>query len=60
MGRFSLPTTQETDIEASGVTPTDDRESAILATLPASNYTSIVRGKNDTPGVGLVDAYNLN
>ena len=37
-------------------------ESAIVATLPANNsaYTAIVRGKNDTTGVGLVEVYDLD
>jgi hypothetical protein len=37
-------------------------ESAIVATLPASNsaYTAIVRGVNNTTGVGLVEAYDLD
>jgi hypothetical protein len=40
--------------------PTDSRESAIIASLPAGNYTAIVRGKNGTTGVGLVEAYRLH
>ena len=52
--------TQQTDIEATGVPPTDDRESAIVASLQSGSYTAIVRGKNDTTGVGLVEVYNLN
>jgi hypothetical protein len=49
-----------TEIEASGLAPTDDRESAILLTLPAGNYTSIVRGVNRTTGIALAEAYKLN
>jgi hypothetical protein len=30
-----------------------------VRTLPPGNYTAIVRGKNSTTGVGLVEAYNL-
>jgi hypothetical protein len=51
--------TQQAEIEATGIAPTDDRESAILQTLPPGNYTAIVRGKNSTTGVALVEAYNL-
>ena len=51
--------TQQAEIEATGIAPTDDRESAILQTLAPGNYTAIVRGKNDTTGVGLVEVYNL-
>jgi glucose/arabinose dehydrogenase len=50
--------TQQTEIEATGLAPTDDHESAILATLSPNNYTAIVRGKNDTTGVALVEVYN--
>ena len=51
---------QETEIEATTIAPTDDRESAILATLPAGSYTAIVRGANDTTGVALVEVYNIS
>ena len=51
--------TQEGEIIATTVPPGDSREAAILATLPPGNYTAIVRGKNDTRGVALVEAYNL-
>ena len=47
-------------IRASGYAPTDVRESAMIVTLPPGNYTAIVRGVNNTIGVGLVDAYDLN
>ena len=40
--------------------PAYPQESAILATLPPGAYTAIVRGVNDTPGVALVEAYDLN
>jgi pectin methylesterase-like acyl-CoA thioesterase len=39
--------------------PEDDRESILLATLAAGPHTAIVRGKNDTTGVGLIEVYNL-
>ncbi len=47
-------------IRDSGHAPTDGRESAIIANLPPGNYTAIVRGVNDTMGVGLVEVYDLN
>jgi hypothetical protein len=34
-------------------------EAAILATLAPGNYTAVVRGKNDTTGIAVVEAYNL-
>ncbi len=51
--------TQQDDIEDTGAPPTDDKESAILATLPAGSYTAIVSGVGGTTGVGLVEAYHL-
>ena len=46
----------------SGIPPTDDLESAIVATLPANGaaYTAIVRGVNNGTGIGLVEAYDLD
>jgi hypothetical protein len=49
---------QEQEIIATTVAPKDDRESAIVATLAPGNYTGIVRGKDNTTGVGLVEVYN--
>ena len=48
------------DIVASGRAPADGRESAIIADLPAGNYTAIVRGVNNTTGVALVEVYDLS
>ena len=50
---------QETEIEATGLAPLDNRESAILLSLAAGNYTAIVRGRNQTTGVALVEAYRV-
>lgn len=52
--------TQETEITATGLAPTNNKESAILMTLGPGAYTAIVRGQGDTTGVGLVEIYNLN
>ena len=54
-----ITTDQVRDILNSGHAPTDPRESAIIATLPPGNYTAIVRGVNETTGVGLVEVYDL-
>jgi len=48
------------DIQATGLAPTDDRESAILVTLVPGSYTTIVRGVNRTTGIALAEAYKLN
>jgi hypothetical protein len=50
---------QQTEIQATTLAPTDDRESAILTILPAGNFTAIVRGFNNTTGVALVEVYNV-
>ena len=52
--------TQEAEIEATGIPPANDAESAIVSTLAPGNYTAIVRGVGDTTGVALVEAYGLN
>ncbi len=52
-------TFQQTDIEQTGLAPSDDREAALLATLPPGNHTAILRGANNTTGVGLVEIYDL-
>jgi hypothetical protein len=50
---------QVRDIQASGYAPGDGRESAMIADLPAGNYTAIVRGVNSSTGVALVEVYDL-
>lgn len=53
---------QEAEIIATTIPPSNDLESAIVATLPANNasYTAIVRGVNNGTGIGVVEAYDLN
>jgi hypothetical protein len=50
---------QEVAIENTGIAPTNDLESAILAVLNPGIYTAILRGTNNGTGVGLVEVYNL-
>ena len=50
---------QQTDIEQTGIAPSDNRESAILTPLAPGNYTAILRGKNNTVGNALVEVFNL-
>ena len=47
-------------IEATGIPPTNDFESAIVRTLDPGAYTAIVRGNGNTTGIGVVEAYDLN
>ncbi|MFZ1220645.1 MAG: hypothetical protein WAO00_15230 [Chthoniobacterales bacterium] len=50
---------QQTEIQASGLAPADDRESAIIRTVPAGNYTAIIRGSGGQSGIGLIEIYDL-
>lgn len=52
--------TQKTAITATGLAPTNDLESAIVATLAPGNYTAVLSGQNNGTGVGLIEAYDLN
>jgi serine protease AprX len=46
----------------SGLAPSNDLESAIIATLPANGktYTAIVRGAGNTAGTGVVEVYDID
>ena len=51
---------QEAQIIATGIAPSDDRESAIISSpLAPGNYTAIVRGSGSATGVALVEIYQL-
>jgi hypothetical protein len=52
--------TQAVEIQATGIAPGDPHESAIVATLDPGSYTAVMRGVNNTTGVGLVEAYDLD
>ena len=51
--------TDAADIENTGIAPTYTEEAAIIATLGPGHFTAIVRGRNNTSGVGLFEGYNL-
>lgn len=53
---------QEAEIILTGLQPSNNLESAIVATLPANSsaYTAIVRGVNNATGIGVVEAYDLD
>jgi hypothetical protein len=51
--------TQAGLITATGIPPSNNAESAMVVNLPAGNYTAIVVGKNNAPGVAVVEVYNL-
>lgn len=50
---------QQGEIEATAIPPTNDSEAALVRTLGPGNYTAIVRGANSTTGVAVVEAYTL-
>jgi hypothetical protein len=52
--------TQQAAILATGLAPTNDLESAIDAMLAPGAYTAIVKGRNNTSGVALVEVYDLS
>ena len=51
--------TQQVAIINTGIPPSDDRESAIVASLSPGQYTVIESGKAGGTGVGLVEVYDL-
>jgi uncharacterized repeat protein (TIGR03803 family) len=50
----------QAEVEATALAPTNDRESAIVATLSPGAYTAVLSGKNNGTGVGVVELYDLN
>jgi Carboxypeptidase regulatory-like domain/Beta-propeller repeat len=52
--------TQEAQIKATGLAPTNDLESAIDAILAPGNYTGIIRGNGGSTGIGLIEVYDLD
>ncbi len=44
---------------ALGLSPTDDREAALVVTLPAGSYSAVVHGKGSSRGIALFELYNL-
>ncbi|MEY2550774.1 MAG: hypothetical protein QOG12_918, partial [Verrucomicrobiota bacterium] len=52
--------TQQTEIQNSGLAPTNNLESAIIRTLDPGNYTAVLRDKNNGAGIGVVEVYDLD
>lgn len=50
---------QRSELEALGLQPSNDFEAALIAAVTGGNYTAVVRGKDNTTGVGLVEVYNV-
>jgi hypothetical protein len=52
--------TQESQIAATGLSPSNDLESALLVTLSPGAYTAVVQGVAMTTGPGLVEIFDLD
>jgi uncharacterized protein GlcG (DUF336 family) len=52
--------TQELEVNASGIPPPNELESAIARTLPPGAYTAVVDGKAGATGTALVEVYDLS
>jgi hypothetical protein len=52
-------TAQRTELETSGLQPSNDLEAALILTLPSGQYTAQVRGKPEATGIGAVEIYFL-
>jgi len=50
---------QPVEVAQFGLAPSDTREAALVATLPQGNFTAILRGKDDSTGVAVVEVYNV-
>jgi hypothetical protein len=48
------------EIITTGLAPTNSQESALLVTLAPGSYTAVLRGKNNSSGIGLVEVYDLD
>jgi hypothetical protein len=51
--------TQQQQIQAAGLSPSNNLEPAIWATLSPGAYTTVLRGTNNTTGTALVEIYDL-
>ncbi|MFN2475093.1 MAG: hypothetical protein ABR526_01965 [Chthoniobacterales bacterium] len=50
---------QQAELQQFGLAPTDDRESALVATLQEGDYTAVLGSADGTPGVGVVEVYDV-
>ena len=53
-------TSQEAEIQQTGLAPAHDNESAIVKRLSPGNYTAIIRGVDGSHGIGVVELYDLS
>ena len=55
----AIPADQSIEVQAA-IPPTNELESAIVATLAPGPYTAIVSAASGSPGIGLVEVYDLD
>jgi hypothetical protein len=62
--RGTATSSQQAEITASGLAPTDDREAAVIVSLSGGDagatYTAVLSGAGDSAGIGLVEVYDLD
>jgi hypothetical protein len=52
--------TNRAEVEATGIPPSNDLESAIVITLQPGAFTVVLRGQNNGLGIGVVEVYDLD
>jgi hypothetical protein len=60
IGGGVITSNQAIEIEATGIAPGNDAESAILATLNPGSYTAVIAGSNNLTGIAVVEVYDLD
>jgi hypothetical protein len=50
---------QRAAIQATGLAPPNNLESAIFVTVPPGNYTAILSGNGGGTGIGLIEIYKV-
>ena len=56
----SWKSNQESEITASQLAPTDDREAAFIGNFAPGGYTAILSDANGATGVGIIEVYRLD
>ena len=51
------PSPDQAKLADSGFAPSNDKEPAVLLTLPPGAYTAIVRGKNGGTGIAIIEVF---
>lgn len=51
---------QASEIQNSGFAPGSDNEAVTIATLPVGSYTAVMRGVENSTGIGLIEVYDLD